>query len=88
MARRIRDDHHDHAAAGDDPAAGTVKATVPPVVGMRVNDAIAALQKAGFTYHLSSERDPKSAYAVNSQTPGGNAQEPKGSNVDLGIVKL
>jgi hypothetical protein len=61
---------------------------VPPVVGKRVNDAIAALQKAGFSYHLSSERDPISEYSVNSQTPGGNTRAPKGSRVNLGIKKL
>lgn len=72
---------------GNPPPAGP-KVAVPHVVGMRVNAAIAALQKAGFTYKLSSDRNQASEYEVNSQTPGGGALEPKGSNVDLGIKKL
>jgi hypothetical protein len=72
---------------GTPPPAGP-KVAVPHVVGMRVNAAIATLQKAGFTYKLSSTRSDVSEYEVNSQTPGGGTLEPKGSNVDLGIKKL
>lgn len=71
---------------GTPPPAAT--AVVPGVVGKRVNDAIAVLQKAGFKYHTSSERDPISEYSVNSQTPGAGAKAAKGSTVDLGIKKL
>lgn len=69
------------------PAAGTAGATVsvPNVVGQRANPAIAALQKAGFNYHIGTARNPKSEYEVTSQTPGGGAKAAKGSTVDLGL---
>lgn len=61
---------------------------VPKVVGLRVTPAIAKITAAGFTYKLSSERNPISEYEVNSQTPGAGSKAAKGSRVDLGIVKL
>lgn len=64
---------------------GTVK--VPNVVGMSVNNAIAALNKVGLKNHTSSVRNPISTYKVNSQTPGANTSVAAGSTVDLGIVK-
>lgn len=70
---------------GTTPAAGTV--TVPNVVGMSANAAIAKLTAAGLTSHLSSQRNPISTYKINSQTPGAGKKVAKGSNVDLGIVK-
>ena len=60
---------------------------VPNVVGMSANNALAALTKVGLTGHLSSVRNPASTYKINSQTPGAGASVPKGSTVDLGIVK-
>lgn len=69
---------------GPAPAAPSV--TVPAVRNMQVNDAIEALQKEGLGYHLSSERNSKDTYIVNSQTPAAGTHVAKGSIVRLGIA--
>jgi hypothetical protein len=63
----------------------TVK--VPSIVGMSVNDGIAALNKVGLKNHLSSVRNPISTYKINSITPGAGTMVAPGSTVRVGIVK-
>jgi hypothetical protein len=65
---------------------GGSNVTVPKVEGMRVDDANAALTKAGLTSHLSTARKPGVAYWVASQTPGAGKSVAAGSAVDLGIT--
>jgi hypothetical protein len=60
---------------------------VPNLNGKRVNDAIAVLEKLGLNYHVAT-RDPKSAYEVNSQTPGQGDHVARGTVIRLGIKKL
>lgn len=72
---------------GTTPAGPGPAVKVPNVVGKSANDALATLTRAGLTGHLSSQRDPISTYKINSQTPGAGKSVPKGSTVDLGIVK-
>lgn len=71
-------------SSGTPPAAATV--TVPSVVNQQVNVAITTLQALGLTYKLSTVRNDKDTYIVNSQTPGAGTKVAHGSNVDLGIA--
>jgi len=74
-------------AAGGQTGTTPAKVKVPNVVGKSANDALAALSKVGLTGHLSSTRNPISTYKVNSQTPGAGKSVPKGSTIDLGIIR-
>lgn len=64
---------------------GSGSTTVPGVVGLRAQAAIAAIQKAGLVAHTSTPIVATRTYSVNSQTPGKGATVAKGSTVALGV---
>lgn len=77
---------HLTGTSGAPPASGTSTVSVPNVVGATANGAIATLTAAGLGYKLSSERNPKYTYHINSQTPAKGTKVAKGTVIRLGIV--
>jgi len=71
-------------------SAGPEQTTVPPVVGLTEEEAIAAIQQAGFEVALPIQRDfnqKHDAGVVFQQEPLANDSAPKGSKVTIFVSK-
>ncbi|TAM56509.1 Stk1 family PASTA domain-containing Ser/Thr kinase [bacterium] len=67
------------------PSSGPAPVSVPSVVGMKLDDAKAALQQAGFTMNVFSRQssDAIAANTIISEDPGAKSQAQRGSVVNV-----
>jgi len=61
---------------------------VPVGYGLRANEALANLKKAGLNGHTNPARDPKHTYVVTGEVPKGGTMVPAGSSVTVNVRQL
>lgn len=70
------------------PPAGGNTVRVPAGYGLRANQALANLAKAGLKGHTVPARDPKHTYVVTGETPKGGTMVPRGTDVAVKVKIL